>query len=670
MENYNISRALSLPLFDKDYLELHPTNKRKRAKRFVDVLRLFRISEEDALAILCKNVLSRAEQGNDQLELGIELKKLLSAYNVSLPLSQKDAAALTLHQGFSDNEIRFIRRYIGGLPTIESIRTERWKYLDSMPPVYGLDGETCCWHILGRGRFTLTSKSARNVDCVRLKLNEAIQARLLEFSSIGSWPTPPRLENILESERSSTIVVLLSLDSGTGTVKLMMKIIQECPNQRVSDVTLIAESRGTSEAFVDLKVSFGPIREEISALKTNGLVFQGKKIDIRLYFVGDFKVIYSLTGSFGPSSKYPCPWCLVPSSLMNRTHEELKDIANNGSVVILDNTKLKGRPEIHNLEGKKGISNLQKGNTYNLFCLDRGGGHFDFGTNIVPPLLHIHIGIVNKVVKALDSIVSIWNTKKHYDSENELESPASKLLAMALSRSGARRENYYTGQLSGKPCSNLMSNMNIFCAFFFHRSAFGWGKVTDAVKSSRGLETSLKRLSSLYTGKGRLSGRGVDFFLRYQEKWSAAMISEWDALSYEFVQTLRKAIGRERGRNSGLLSEKQRWLQPLEMPKLHTLTTHCIQFIYHHGYLGAFSEEAFEHFQQVSLRSRLDRTHNKGLGSQICEDLQYSWISGSVTLRQACAEAEDNRASSTRSIRKRKFDLISVLETSSENSIN
>ena len=286
------------------------------------------------------------------------------------------------------------------------------------------------------------------------------------------------------------------------------------------------------------------------------------------------------------------------------------------------------------------------------------------GTNIVLPVLHIHIGIVNKIVKAPDAIMSIWNTKMHYDSENEQESLASKLLAMALSRSGACRENYSTGQLSGKSCSNLMSNMNIFCAFFFQRSAFRWGKVTDAVKSSIGLETNLKQLSSLYTGKGQVSRRGVDFFLRSQKKWSATMISEWDALSHEFVLALRKTIGRERRKHSGLLSEILRWPQPLKMPKLHTLTTHFIQFVWHHGCQGALSEESFEHFQQASLRSRLDRTHNKGVGSQICEDLQYSWISGSVTLRQACAEAEENRASSTRSIRKRKFNMISALESS------
>ena len=40
-------------------------------------------------------------------------------------LSAKDAAALTLFYNFSDREINFIRRYVGGLPTIKRIRKER-----------------------------------------------------------------------------------------------------------------------------------------------------------------------------------------------------------------------------------------------------------------------------------------------------------------------------------------------------------------------------------------------------------------------------------------------------------------------------------------------------------------------------------------------------------------
>ena len=138
MESCNITRTFSLPVFEKEYHQLHPTNKRKREKVFVNVLHHLHISEEDALVILCKNLLSRAEKGNGLFKLGIEFRKLLSVYNVSLPLSKKDATALTLYQGFSDNEIRFIRRYIGGLPTMESIRMERWNISILCHPYTGL----------------------------------------------------------------------------------------------------------------------------------------------------------------------------------------------------------------------------------------------------------------------------------------------------------------------------------------------------------------------------------------------------------------------------------------------------------------------------------------------------------------------------------------------------
>ena len=63
--------------------------------------------------------MSRAEKGDNPLELGIDFKTFLIVNNVSLPLSKKDAAALTLYQGSSDHEYRFIRRYIGSLPTCQ-----------------------------------------------------------------------------------------------------------------------------------------------------------------------------------------------------------------------------------------------------------------------------------------------------------------------------------------------------------------------------------------------------------------------------------------------------------------------------------------------------------------------------------------------------------------------
>ena len=117
----------------------------------------------------------------------------------------------------------------------------------------------------------------------------------------------------------------------------------------------------------------------------------------------------------------------------------------------------------------------------------------------------------------------------------------------------------------------------------------------------------------------------------------------------------RKAIGRPRSKSKLGITERQKWLQPLMMPKLHCLAHHCTQFVWHHGHLGAFSEESFEHFQQVSGLRRRTKTHNKSEGAQISDDLQYSWIAGSPKLQKACQDAEERRMKLGAPIRKRRF---------------
>ena len=89
MDNRNISRDSPYFFLGKEYHQLHSTNKRKREKLFIHVLLLFYISEEDALAVLCKNILSRAENRDNQLEPGADFKIFLGGNNVPLPLSKK-----------------------------------------------------------------------------------------------------------------------------------------------------------------------------------------------------------------------------------------------------------------------------------------------------------------------------------------------------------------------------------------------------------------------------------------------------------------------------------------------------------------------------------------------------------------------------------------------------
>ena len=100
------------------------------------------------------------------------------------------------------------------------------------------------------------------------------------------------------------------------------------------------------------------------------------------------------------------------------------------------------------------------------------------------------------------------------------------------------------------------------------------------------------------------------------------------------------------------------WRQPLKMPKLHCMAVHCLQFAWSHGYLGALSEQSFEHFQQVSSKLRRNHAHNQCSGGQICDDIQFSWIHSSPMLRKACFEAEERRFMGSKAIKKRKFTML------------
>ena len=322
----------------------------------------------------------------------------------------------------------------------------------------------------------------------------------------------------------------------------MFRFLTQDPTQSTRDVTLLAEAIRTSECFDDIHLYFGPIGREIEEIRNEGLLVDQKRVNVEFFFTADFKVIYSVTGAFGPTGKHACPCCQVPSTLLDKTYDELKTVALNRKDKRMSLANLESRSAISNRIGKPDIPLLQKANTYNVFHLERGGwGCLGEPTNIVPPTLHIHIGIVNKIVKCLDGIVSVWNRKMRFNQEGV--SPAAHLLANALARCGARRENYYSGQLSGEPCSNLMSRMPAFCALFFHRRAKNWGLVTDAVPSVRNLESKLKDVASIYTGKRYEDEKGLEFYLRTHQKWNARMITKWDTIVVQFIRALRNAIG-------------------------------------------------------------------------------------------------------------------------------
>lgn len=83
---------------------------------------------------------------------------------------------------------------------------------------------------------------------------------------------------------------------------------------------------------------------------------------------------------------------------------------------------------------------------------------------VLPPL-HIKLGILNKILDALDLVIRILSN--NHDMQDAEDNLYSDHLAACLSKVSVRRERYYAGKMSRVPCTNLMKNMENFCTSFF-----------------------------------------------------------------------------------------------------------------------------------------------------------------------------------------------------------
>ena len=99
----------------------------------------------------------------------------------------------------------------------------------------------------------------------------------------------------------------------------MLKFITKVPTQRGNEVNIFSESIGFKETIDDMKAVFSDFADKLRCVMRKGLVVVMKRITFHFSFVGDFKVVYALTSSFGASSRFPCPWCKVTGTMMDQT---------------------------------------------------------------------------------------------------------------------------------------------------------------------------------------------------------------------------------------------------------------------------------------------------------------------------------------------------------------
>lgn len=259
-----------------------------------------------------------------------------------------------------------------------------------------------------------------------------MQAYLENSLEYNSWSYPPVLNGWDADKKHNTLIFELSLDSGGGTLKFMGKFICEHGSQSVNDIILLSEAQDIDEENGDLVKAFSSYTEELRYLIDFGISVRHKQYQVKLYFVGDFKVYWAILGMSTTVGQYPCPWCRTPKSKLD---------SRISALTIFDTSD---RPPVYDLSNSNISTPFQKAGTKDVF-------NISLGIELVPPPLHIKLGIINKILSSIDLVVV--EIEKIPDVCTDNPNLFKDLLASSLSQIGVRRENYYTQKISGVPCT-------------------------------------------------------------------------------------------------------------------------------------------------------------------------------------------------------------------------
>lgn len=94
------------------------------------------------------------------------------------------------------------------------------------------------------------------------------------------------------------------------------------------------------------------------------------------------------------------------------------------------------------------------------------------------------------------------------------------MLSVSIAKTGARRESYYSGQITGSAGRSLIQNMNTFCDCFFGAEIGEWGTSKTVMPSLKFLNRSLLRLALDFNGNMDDGTDGLGYFFKSQSSWS------------------------------------------------------------------------------------------------------------------------------------------------------
>lgn len=119
-------------------------------------------------------------------------------------------------------------------------------------------------------------------------------------------------------------------------------------------------------------------------------------------------MLYIFQGAKGPVSKHPCPFCGIKEELIGAAPEKLRSLS----------LSIPRRKAIEDLSQKPGTL-IQHGNTYSIFNLHQRYLERPF-YSFVLPILDIKIGVLNKLLEALDRMVGLTELAHIYNGRESV----------------------------------------------------------------------------------------------------------------------------------------------------------------------------------------------------------------------------------------------------------
>lgn len=134
------------------------------------------------------------------------ISKSLSKYGIAHSIYLSDAAVLLLSKCYTESDIKFIRAYIGGIPTLYLIKSAKWRFMKSMPCIWILSIDQYQWTQLPSGRAFISGTYGRSTICVRISVIEAVHLNDLRLTNM--WSIAPCLAVLSKEKRRRTFVYL------------------------------------------------------------------------------------------------------------------------------------------------------------------------------------------------------------------------------------------------------------------------------------------------------------------------------------------------------------------------------------------------------------------------------------------------------------------------------